>query len=118
MSSVGLAELAVGVGGAGGIAAYWFAFIGSAAGRERASRREQARARRAYLAAVEAAEDDPSFSPEAVVRSILQVLPLAGQVWRAANATPLDNRPDRDLVRSWARARQDWLGGALRLRGN
>lgn len=119
MTLVGVAELAVGVGLAACIPVYWLAGLANAARRERAVRRERVRARRAGLAAIEAAEDDdPSFAPDLVRESILHVVALADRIWRGRPATALDGRSDGDLIRAWARARLTWLGTPLRVRGN
>src|SRR4051795_672221 len=119
MTPFGIAEAAVGLGLAGCIPAYWAAGIVREARRERLTLRERVRAHRAYLAAIEAAEDDdPSFAPEAIKQSILQVVALADRVWRGRTATALDERSDGALIRAWARARLSWLGTPLRVRGN
>lgn len=46
-----------------GVAYCWISVVGGAARRERARLKAHDRAHRAHYAAVEAAEDDPSFSP-------------------------------------------------------
>lgn len=119
MSLVADGEIALSVGVAGCISAYWFSGLAGEARRGLADRRQRARSERANLAAIEAAEDDdPSFAPEAVRQSVLQVLALVNRVWRGRTATALDERPDGVLIRAWARARLAWLGSGLRLTGN
>lgn len=118
MSPIGIAETVAGVGAAGSIAAYWFLIISDGAKRELAERHEHVRADRAYYAAIEAAEDDPSFAPDLVKQSMVRVPALANRVWRGQTVASLDGRPDGPLISAWARSRQSWLGSGLRLRGN
>jgi hypothetical protein len=97
----------------GGPAAYLLAAVRSGARHERAVLKEHARAARAHFAAVEAAEDDPGFSPDAIEQTVAEVVALAEAQWRAGGSRVPDDRPDADLVRAWARSCQSWLGGGL-----
>jgi len=106
------ASIAVGTVLVGSIAYYWFTTLQSAARRERAALRERARATRAHYAAVEAAEDDPIFSPDEIDRAVIEVVALADGLWRSQVIGTLDDRPDARLVRAWARSWQ-WLGDGL-----
>lgn len=118
MTPLATAEFAGGVCLAACIPAYWLAGMAKEARRERAERKERVRARRAHLAAIEAAEDDdPAFAPDAVRRSIVQMVALADRVWRGRTSTALNGRPDGELINGWARARLAWLGAPLRVRG-
>ena len=83
-SAVNVAEVVGAVGVAAVLAASWVALVGSKALRERARLREHARASRAYYAAIEAAEDDPSFSPEVIEKSVAEVVTLVDRLWRSA----------------------------------
>ena len=98
----------------GGIAASWIAAIRGGVRHERALLREHARANRAHYAAIEAAEDDPSFSPEAIENFVAQVVELADGLWRAGELRVLDGRPDADLIRAWAGSRRSRLGDGLK----
>jgi hypothetical protein len=113
VSAVLVGEVAVGVVLFGGVGACWVATLRSAARHERAILKEHAHATRAHFAAVEAAEDDPSFSPEAIERSVAEVVALADGAWRAGTFEALDGRPDAGLVRAWARSWQSRLGTGL-----
>lgn len=114
MSALGVAaEVAGGVVLIGGPAAYWMIALRGAARHERAVRREHAHATRARYAAVEAAEDNPSFSPAAIEQSVARIVALADGLWRAWAFEALDGRPDAGLVRAWARSCQSWLGHGL-----
>lgn len=117
MSLVGITGLVLGVGVAGCIALSWLLVAASEARHEWAIRREHVRADRAYYAAIEAAEDDPSFAPDVVRQSIGQIVALANRLWRGRSDTALEGRADESLIRAWARSRQSWLGSGLRLRG-
>ena len=109
MTPLATAEFAGGVCLAACIPAYWLAGMAKEARRERAERKERVRARRAHLAAIEAAEDDdPAFAPDAVRRSIVQMVALADRVWRGRTSTALNGRPDGELINGWARARLAW----------
>lgn len=101
----------------GGPATYWFVVVRSAARRERAELRERARAVRAHYAAVEAAEDDPGFSPEAIEASVAEIVELVEICWRTGDFSAPNSRPDAILVEAWARARASWLGRDLRVVG-
>lgn len=107
--------LALGV--AGTLAFYWMIWIASGARRERAVLKRHARAGRAYYAAIEAAEDDPRFSPETIEQSVRSVVALADRLWRGHDDAEVDQRPDASLIRAWARSRQLWLGRGLEVRG-
>jgi hypothetical protein len=99
----------------GGLATCWFTVIRSAARHERAVLREHKRAHRAHYAAVEAAEDDPTFSPEAIEQSIIEIVVLGDSLWSGGSLGPLESRPDAALVRVWARSWQSWLGTGLKV---
>ena len=101
----------------GGPAAYWLVVVRSAARRERAELRERARAVRAHYAAVEAAEDDPGFSPDAIEASVAEIIELVNVWWRTGDVSASAGRPDAALVEAWARARASWLGDDLRVVG-
>jgi hypothetical protein len=116
VSAIGVAEVVPALAVGATIAGYWVAVIGREALHERAVLREHSRATRAYYAAVEAAEDDPTFSPETVQRSVLEVVAAADRLWQAGDLA-VDGRPDAELVRAWARSRQFWLGSGLQVRG-
>jgi hypothetical protein len=87
--------------------------IRGAARHERAVLKEHAHATRAHFAAVEAAEDDPIFSPEAIEQSVTEFVTLADGLWRTGARGALDGRPDAGLVRAWARSWQSRLGNGL-----
>jgi hypothetical protein len=113
VSALVVPEVAVGVILFGGLGAYWMAGIRGAARHERAVLKEHDQATRAHFAAVEAAEDDPIFSPEAIEQSVTEVVTLAEGLWRAGTFEALDDRPDAGLVRAWARSWQSRLGNGL-----
>ncbi|HEY1832758.1 MAG TPA: hypothetical protein VGG38_21145 [Acidimicrobiales bacterium] len=110
-------EVAVGVALFGGVGYCWFGVIRGAARRERALLKEHARATRAHYAAVEAGEDDPIFSPDAIEQSVAAVVALADGLWRNGTFGVLDGRPDGGLVRAWARSWQSFLGTGLEVTG-
>ena len=116
MTAVALAEVAVALVIGGGVATPWVAGAISRGRHERALLREHNRARRAHYAAVEAAEDNPDFSPEAVEHFVDQVVAIATDLWRGGRGTGLSSRPDGALVRNWAWSRQAWLGMGLEVR--
>ena len=116
MSLVGITGLAIAIGTAGCFAFYWLLVVVSGVRHELAVRRRHIRADRAYYAAIEAAEDEPAFAPDAIRQAIAQLVALADRMWRAQIAE-LEDRPDAGLIRAWARARESWLGGGLRVRG-
>jgi len=105
-------EIAAGIAFFGGVAYCWFTVLRGAARRERAALKEHARATSAHYAAVEAAEDDPIFSPDVIDRSVREVVALAGSLWRSGVSGELDDRRDAGLIRAWARSWQ-WLGDGL-----
>jgi hypothetical protein len=113
VSGLAAGEVAVGVVVFGGLGAYWLAGIRGAAQHERAVLKEHAHATRAHYAAVEAAEDDPSFSPEAIEKSVAEIVSLAGELWRSGAPGALAGRPDAGLIRTWARSWQSRLGDDL-----
>ena len=112
-SALDVAEVAVAVVVLGGVAASWMAIVRGAARHERAELKEHSRATRAHYAAIEAAEDDPSFSPDVIEQSVVEVVALANRLWREEGLRGLDGRPDADFIRTWARSRQSWLGSGL-----
>ena len=101
-----------------GIAGYW---VASGVDEERRTRLRllgRRRARRAEGAAAEAALDDPSFAPQQLKRSARTMLDEAAAVWRGEDPPGLAKRPDAQLIRGWARSREDWLGSGLRIAGD
>jgi hypothetical protein len=117
VSLIVVGEVAVGVVLFGGLGAVWLSGIRGVARHERAVMKEHARATRAHLAAVEAAEDDPSFSPEAIEQTVVEIVALADGLWRAGVFGALEGRPDARLVRAWARSWQARLGTGLEVVG-
>ncbi len=101
----------------GAVAASWVAVIGRGVRHERAMLKTHSRAHRAHYAAVEAAEDDPSFAPEAIEQFVDSIVAIADRYWHTGGFDDLERRPDADLVRAWARSRQFWLGDGLSVRG-
>jgi hypothetical protein len=87
--------------------------IRDTARRERAVLKEHARAISAHYAAIEASEDEPLFSPEAIEQSVAEIVMLADGTWRAGAFLAPDGRPDAGLVRAWARMWQSRLGNGL-----
>jgi hypothetical protein len=85
VSSVAV-EVAVGAALFGGVGYCWFGVIRGAARRERAVLKEHARATRAHYAAVEAGEDDPIFSPDAIEQTVAEVVALANDLWRTGTS--------------------------------
>jgi hypothetical protein len=106
-------EIAVGIVLFGGLAAFWFSVLRGAARHERAVLREHRRANRAHYAAVEAAEDAPTFSPDAIESSVTEIVALGVALWRGGTSAALEHRPDAALIRVWARSWQSWLGKGL-----
>jgi len=100
----------------GALAAYWLFVIRNQARNEHARLKEHARTIRAHYAAVEAAEDNPAFSPDAIREFVTLVVALANNLWRTEDSSGLAGRPDATLVRAWARARQSWLGLDLEIK--
>jgi hypothetical protein len=115
---VAVAEVVPAIAVAGTIAYSWLAPVAREARRERVSLRAHARATRVYYAAIEAAEDDPNFAPDAIARAVMGALGFAARAWRTQTFVPVDRRPDTALVMGWARLRQSWLGSGLRLTGS
>lgn len=101
----------------GCLGAYWFVVLRGAARHERSVLKEHKRATRAHFAAIEAAEDDPSFSPDAIEQSVKEVVKLVNGLWHGRSSDALDQRPDAGLMKAWARARQSWLGDDLAVDG-
>jgi hypothetical protein len=112
MSVLVLGEAAVGVVLFGGLGAVWFSGIRGVARHERAVLREHARAARAHFAAVEAAEDNPTFAPEAIEQSVREIVGLAGSLWRR-DRVESSERSDESLIDAWAQRWQSRLGGGL-----
>jgi hypothetical protein len=112
------AEVAIGALFLGGLATYWMIAIRGAARHERAVLRERSRASRAHYAAVEAAEDDPIFSPDSIEASVKEIVALAGDLWRSERIDDLDRRPDSRLIRAWAQSWQSRLGKGLEAVGS
>lgn len=118
MSGITLpAEIAGGAVLIGGPAAYWVVAIRGAARHERAVLKEHAHATRARYAAVEAAEDNQSFSPEVIEQSVADVVALAKGVWLDGTSGALEERLDGSLVKAWARSCQSSLGTGLEAAG-
>jgi hypothetical protein len=113
VSALGVAEIAVAVVLLGGVSTSWVAIIRRAARHERAALKEHAHATRAHYAAVEAAEDNPSFAPDEIEQSVTDAVALADGLWRSGSLDALVGRPDGSLVRAWARSCQSWLGHGL-----
>jgi predicted lipid-binding transport protein (Tim44 family) len=105
----------------GGIlAVIGWTFVRSTLDTERRARlrlRARRRAPRAERAALEAALDDPVFSPELVHDSVKTILEMAQSVWQGGETAALRRRRDLVLIRSWAKNRAKWLGGNPRLVG-
>lgn len=116
MTAVELAEIVVALVIGGGVATPWIAGTISRTRHERALLREHTRASRAHYAAVEAAEDNPSFSPQAIEDFVTQVVAIANDLWRGGTGRGLGARTDGGLVRTWAWAREAWLGTGLEAR--
>jgi hypothetical protein len=107
-----VAQVAVPVVLVGGVATYWLSVVRNAAYHERAVLKEHARATRAHYAAVEAAEDDPDFSPDVIEHSVDEVVSLADGLWQGG-FRDLGDRLDAGLVKAWARSWQSCLGSEL-----
>ena len=71
-----MAQVGTAVAVLGTVAAAWIAMARRGVRREHAVLREHARAHRAHYAAIEAAEDNPSFSPEAVKQFVTEIVAL------------------------------------------
>jgi hypothetical protein len=117
VTALDVAQIGAAVVVLGGVAGGWIAVVRSGVRRERAELKEHARAYRAHYAAVEAAEDDPNFSPEEIEQFVSEVVALADALWRAGECGVLDGYPDERLVRAWARSRESWLGSGLEVVG-
>ena len=117
MSVLVPAEVAVGAVLFGGLATYWVVALRGAARHERAAVKAQARAGRAHYAAVEAAEDEPAFSPDSIAQSVTELVTIAEGFWREGADGVLDARPDAGLVRAWARSWESRLGTGLEVAG-
>ena len=117
MSGLLVAQVGAAVVVLGGVAGAWAAIARSGVRHERAVLKEHARAYRAHYAAVEAAEDDPSFSPDAIELFVSEVVELADTVWRADGRGALEGCPDARIIRTWARSRESWLGSVLQAVG-
>jgi hypothetical protein len=115
VSALGLAQVGTAVVILGALATGWIAVARSSVRRERAELREHTRAYGAHYAAVEAAEDNPNFSPEAIERFVTEIVALADSLWRKGECGALDGSPDERLVRAWARSRESWLGRGLKV---
>jgi len=112
MSVLVVGEAAVGIALFGGLGAFWFSGIRGVTRHERSVLKEHTHAAHAHLAAVEAAEDDPIFSPEAIERSVREAVELADDIWQG-EPIEIPERPDEGLIRAWARLWQSRLGGGL-----
>jgi hypothetical protein len=117
VSALEVAQVGAAVVVLGGVATGWIAVVRSGVRRERAELKEHARAYRAHYAAVEAAEDNPNFSPQAIEQVVAQFVVLADALWRAGECAALDGCPDERLIRAWARSRESWLGSGLEVVG-
>lgn len=110
-------EIAAGVVLLGVAAAYWFGTFRRGLHHERAVLREHAHAIRAHYAAIEAAEDNPSYSPDAIEQFVNEVVTLVNGLWRKGAIGSVDGRPDARLVRAWAQSWQAQLGSGLKAVG-
>jgi hypothetical protein len=110
-------EIAVSITLLGSVAAYWMVAIRDSARHERAVLQQHARAISAHYAAVEASEDDPSFSPEAIEQSVAEIVALADGIWRTGTSVDSAGRPDAGLVKAWARSWQSCHGNGLEVVG-
>jgi hypothetical protein len=117
VSALSAAQVGAAVVILGAVASAWIAMARSGVRRERSVLREHARAYRAHYAAIEAAEDDPNFSPEAIKHFVTEIVALADALWRKGECGALEGSPDERLVRAWARSRKSWLGSGLKVVG-
>lgn len=117
MSALEVAQIAVTVGIGGTIAAVWVGITRNRVRHERDVLRAHVRAHRAHYAAVEAAEDDPAFSPESIRQLISEIVDLADGLWRTGQPGALQGSPFGSIVRAWARSREGWLGPGLSVLG-
>jgi hypothetical protein len=115
VSAQDVAQVGVAVVVLGAVAAAWIAVARSGVRRERARLREHVRASRAHYAAVEAAEANPDFSPEAIEQFVTGTVALADALWRKGECGALEGCPDERLVRAWAHSRESWLGSGLKV---
>jgi hypothetical protein len=106
-------EVAVGAALFGGVATYWIAVLRKATRHERSVLKEHTRANRAHYAAVEAAEDDPTFSPDVIRQSVADIIASASGWWRSGTLGALEGRRDASLIRAWARTWQSRIGRDL-----
>jgi hypothetical protein len=97
----------------GGPLVCWVSVVRRGAHHERAVLKEHSRASRAHFAAVEAAEDDPSFAPDAIEQSVAEVVALADAQWRSGAFENPAGRSDARLIKAWARSNESWLGDGL-----
>ena len=74
----------------------------------RLSRRRAARRRRVELAALEAAEDDPAFAPEAVARSARVLFRAVQEAWDARDERALRRLLGPELLVEWRRRLADF----------
>src|SRR5580658_8892561 len=113
MPSQAAEEVAAGVVVLSVAAAGWISVLRGAARHERAVLKEHAHAIRARYAAIEASEDNPSYSPEAIEHSVIEVVTLANDLWRKGTTPSVAGRPDARLVRAWAKSCELRLGTGL-----
>lgn len=113
VSALELEEIAAGVLVLGGVGAYWIAAIAGAARHARALREEHVHATRAHYAAVEAALDNPSYSPDAIEQTVAEVVALANGLWRKGTIRSSRGRIDEPVIRAWAKSCQFELGKGL-----
>lgn len=117
MPSQAIEEIAAGAVLLGAATAYWLGPFRRGLHHERAVLREHAHAIRAHYAAVEAAEDNPSYSPDAIEQFVNEVVALANGLWRKGTIQSVDGRPDARLARAWAQSCQAQLGDGLKAVG-
>jgi hypothetical protein len=117
VSVQGLVEVAVPVVIVATLVWVWIGTILSEARHRRLARKAHRRAERSYYAAIEAAEDNPSFAPETIEWSARLVVALAQRVWSDRDDRELDGRSDGALILAWARARQSQLGEVINVKG-
>jgi hypothetical protein len=113
MSSLAAEEIAAGVILLSVAAGGWVSVLRGVARRERAVLKEHARAIRARYAAIEASEDNPSYSPDAIEHSVLEVVTLANDLWEEGTTPAVGGRRDARLVKAWAKSCESRLGTGL-----
>src|ERR1700722_4550342 len=113
MSLPAVEDVAAGVVLLSVAAAGWISVLRGVARRERAVLKEHARAIRAHYAAIEASEDKPSYSPEAIEHSVIEVVEIANDLWRNEAMPSPPVRPDARLIRAWAKSCESRLGKGL-----